>query len=145
MYIWYCDLFFSQIYENESGRKSFRPKTLIYRVSRVSKRHTPSPMSLEGLCISYYFFFSFFYLKVSLDEWTAGKTFLANWNVFVTQSAYKRHVYTYIYTLVKWYMLQIPTTYGMCSTVTDVFRRVGFFSKIARNSLFLCVLSDKNT
>lgn len=76
MYIQYSDLFFSQIYENESGRKSFRPKTLIYRVSRVSKRHTPSPMSLEGLCISYYFFFRFFISKFRLMNELQEKLFL---------------------------------------------------------------------
>lgn len=57
------------------------------------------------------------------------------------------YIHTYIYFGKMIYVTNtnLPTTYGMCSTVTDVFRRVGFFSKIARNSLFLCVLSDKNT
>lgn len=133
MYVLCCDLFFSRIYRNVSDRNSFRPKTPIYCISW----HLPSPMSLESLCVLY-FYFSLFYLKVSLNEihWKLQKTLSLQIEMFLLLSVHITCMYIYTCTLVKWKYYKnwgentnLPTTYGICSTVTRIFRRAGFFQK----------------
>lgn len=133
MYVLCCDLFFSRIYRNVSDRNSFLQKRLF-----IAYLDTSLPRCPQRVFAFYIFIFRFYTSKFRLMKSTENcrKHFPCKLKCFLLLSVHITCMYIYTCTLVKWKYYKnwgentnLPTTYGICSTVTRVFRRAGFFQK----------------
>lgn len=145
MYMLCCDLIFSQIYKKKMYRVEthFVQKRLF--IAWIRKRHDPPNPPTPDLCVSHFFF-----LKVSLNgvHWKLQKILFLQIEMFLLLKVHIPGMYIYMYigkmkiNITKMgEIIQISLQLmGCVPTVTQVFRRVGFFQNREEFIIFMCLI-----